>query len=278
VVGNPAAEANPAVVPSLEGMLNDADRIAGILREHRALGGSKTFALSNSLVSADALEIARLPKLLRWQSKAIADGAAMDLLPSPIAARGGEGVHLRFLCGIALASGVVPLRGDVAPTGWGMPVAQELARQLAAPGLSVLALSRPPQAPLAALQQGQVSQREVGAQLFATNAIRRFRASVGEPSAVISAHRCPSAPGGGELRLSLSSPFDPRDAEGFRCPLFIGDRVGDVAAMLMDLLRDCLVHAVSVVAGVHPDRDPGTGLTLLFKSDSLPQPASPLFH
>jgi len=68
-------------------------------------------------------------------------------------------------------------------------------------------------------QQVPVVEQWVPLLLFAGNAIRRIRAAVGEPTAVISAHRAPDAPGGGELRLSLSSPFDPRDAEGFRCPL-----------------------------------------------------------
>ena len=149
-----------------------------------------------------------------------------------------------------------------------MPLAKELARQLAVPRVSVLALPRAPQTPPAALQQGRVAQREVGAQLFASNAIRRLRAAVGEPSAVISAHRSVAAPGGGELRLSLSSPFDPRQAEGFRCPLFPTDRAGDVASMLFDLLRDCRIADVQVLSGVHPDRDPQTGITLLFKPDA----------
>jgi hypothetical protein len=107
----------------------------------------------------------------------------------------------------------------------------------------------------------------VGAQLFASNAIRKLRAAVGEPSAVISAHRCAAAPGGGELRLSVSSPFDPRQAEGFRCPLFPTDRVGDVASMLVDLLVDCRVTDVRVLPGIHPDRDPQTGMMLLFKPE-----------
>jgi hypothetical protein len=69
--------------------------------------------------------------------------------------------------------------------------------------------------------------------------------------------------------LSLSSPFDPRQAEGFRCPLFPTDHAGDVASMLIDLLRDCRVADVRVLPGVHPDCDPQTGMTLLFKADAL---------
>ena len=147
--------------------------------------------------------------------------------------------------------------------------AQEPVPETPVPEISVLALPRAPQSPPAALLQGRAAQREVGVQLFASNAIRKLRAAVGEPSAVISAHRCAAAPGGGELRLSLSSPFDSRQAEGFRCPLFPTDHVGDVASMLIDLLRDCRVADVRALPGVHPDRDPQTGMPLLFKSDAF---------
>ncbi len=121
---------------------------------------------------------------------------------------------------------------------------------------------------------GRAAQREVAAQIFASNAIRKFRATVGEPTAVISAHRAPDAPGGGELRLSLSSPFEPRDAEGFRCPLYPLDRAGDVVTMLVDLLRDCRVTDIRTLAGVHADLVDGTGAPLLFKPDSIPAAAT----
>jgi len=101
---------------------------------------------------------------------------------------------------------------------------------------------------------------------------------IGEPTAVISAHRAPDAPGGGELRLSLSSPFEPRDAEGFRCPLYPLDRAGDVVAMLVDLLRDCRVTDIRTLAGVHADRTDGTGLPLLFKPESIPAAATFRIH
>jgi hypothetical protein len=38
--------------------------------------------------------------------------------------------------------------------------------------------------------------------------------------------------------------------------------------MLCDLMRDCRVTDVQVLPGVHADRDPATGLTLLFKADA----------
>lgn len=264
----------------IAGVLGEVERIATILRAHRALGGSEAFALASPLAAADALDLVRLPQLLTWQNRA-AEGALdhLDLNPTPIAVNvGQESVHLRFLMGVALAAPGADLLRDAAAAGWAMPLASELARQLAGPGYSLLALPRAAQAPLAALQQGRAAQREIGAQLFASNAIRRWRASVGEPSAVISAHRSPGAPGGGELRLSLSSPFDRNRAEGFRCPLFAGERVADVAEMLALLMHDCRVSDVRSLAGVHADRDRATGMTLLFRADAIPDARRSIVH
>jgi hypothetical protein len=262
--GSPAAAA-------ISGLLADTERLAAILREHGALAGNQTFGFANALVAADAVDVPKLSQLLAWQTLAASVGVPeRDLPPTPIAVQPGQqSVHLRFLIGTALAARGTDILAATDMTGWAMPFALELARQLVSPMLSVLALPRAPQSPPAALQQGRAAQREVGAQLFASNAIRKLRAAVGEPSAVISAHRSTAAPGGGELRLSLSSPFDSRQAEGFRCPLFPTDRASDVAAMLVDLMRDCRVTDVRILPGVHADRDPQTGMTLLFKADAF---------
>ena len=79
----------------------------------------------------------------------------------------------------------------------------------------MLALPRAPRRLLPAVAEGRTGARDVAAQIFASNALRKFRSTVGEPTAVISAHRAPDAPGGGELRLSLSSPFDPTPPRAF---------------------------------------------------------------
>jgi len=271
IAGSQSTVDTPASVPGVAGVLSDTARLAAILLEHRALAGNEAFGLADALVAADAIDIPRLSELLAWQQLAgRRETVARDLPPAPIAVQPGQqSVHLRFLIGTTLAAPEVDVLAATDGAGWAMPLAKELARQLALPDVSVLALPRAPQSPPAALQQGRAAQREVGAQLFASNAIRGLRARVGEPAAVISAHRCVAAPGGGELRLSLSSPFDPRQAEGFRCPLFPTDRVGDVASMLFDLLRDCRVADVRVLPDVHPDRDPQTGMTLLFKPEAV---------
>jgi len=276
VEGATTTETLPAILP-------DPGALGAILAAHGALGGNRSFGLANALVAADAIDIARIPDARAWQQLPAtpvdlqAAGpvrAPPALAPAPIpVAAGREGVSLRFVVGTALARADADLLADATVGKWGIPFTQELGRQLGGGRVPVLALPRAPQRLLPAVQQGRAAQREVSAQLFVGNALRRLRASVGEPAAVISAHRAPDAPGGGELRLSLSSPFEPRDAEGFRCPLHPLDRAGDVAAMLAQLLGDCRVADVRVLAGVHPDRDPGTGLRLLFKPGTLPAAA-----
>jgi hypothetical protein len=254
-------------------ILSDIHAMVDILIEHRALSGNQSFALANVLVAANAIDLSRLPDLLARRALTEVASPAHALDPEQIALHGGpETVHLRFLLGTALAASGADLLRDDQVGKWGMPLAQALGRQLAVPGTSVLALPRAPQPLLHALRQGRAAQREVGVQLFAANAIRKLRAAVGEPTAVISAHRSPGADHGGEVRLSLSSPFDPREAEGFRCPLRPEENVADVVAMLAAFLAECRVADVRIVAGVHADRDSGTGLPLLFKGDGVPPP------
>jgi hypothetical protein len=244
---------------SIDGVIGDVAGLVALLREHGALGGNRTLALGNALVGADAIDFARLPDLV----------ASRDLPPQPIeVAPGSESVHLRFLVGSALAAANADLTHDQSMRGYGVPFAHALSKSLAQPGASVLALPRAPLPLVEALWQGRLAQREVAAQIFASNAIRRIRAATGEPCAVISVHD--AGAGGGEVRLSLSSPFDPRGAEGFRCRLWPLDRIDDVVAMLATLLADCRVADVQRKPGVHPDRDPLTGGPLLFK----PEPVS----
>ena len=255
----------------IEGVLAQPERLQAILVEHDALGGNRNFGLAAALASADAIDVPRLPELLSWTLRHTASVPhARSIEPAAMVLTAEAAVHLRFLVGTALAAPSATLLIESRVGNWGLPLAHELVRQLGTPGAMVLALPRAPKPPLVALQEGRAAQREVGAQLFASNAIRRLRAEVGEPAAVISAHRCPAALGGGELRLSFSSVFDSRQAEGFRCPLFAGERAGDVAAMLAALLHDCRVNDVQVLPDVYPDRDPATGLTLLFRAESLP--------
>jgi hypothetical protein len=273
VTGRPAAGG----VARLPGVLHDADALAALLREHDALGGSRTFALANALVAAAGIDAPALPGLVAASRfGGSADAFTPVALPTaPVDVPDGESAHLRFVVGSALAAPGFDIGRAARQSAWLRPFARALGDQLVVPGVSVLALPRAAQALPAALASGRAAQRDVAAQLFASNALRQLRASVGEPAAVISAHRAADAPGGGELRLSLSSPFEPRDAQGFRCPVYPWERVVDVAAMLVALLRDCRVADIREVAGVHADRDALTGGPLLFKPETIP-PAFPV--
>lgn len=257
----------------LEGTLPAPDALAALLIEHGALGGNRTFALADALVAAEALDVPALPALLAARRHALSGSSPLALAPAPIALGAGESVHLRFLVGSALGSAVIDVTREATTGRWGRPLTQALVAQLAVPGVTLLALPRPAQAPLAAVAQGRLAQRDVAAQLFASNAIRDLRARVGEPVAVISAHRAADALGGGELRLSLSSPWSPRDAHGHRCPILPGERASDAAKMLVDLLDDARVADVRIVPGVHDDRDPLTRAPLMFKPGTLPDSA-----
>ena len=75
--------------------------------------------------------------------------------------------------------------------------------------------------------------------------------------------------GSGEVRLSLSNPFDEKGAEGFRAELTATDRAQDVAVLMQDLLRECNVQSVTTLAEVFPDIDAATRLPMLFRADAL---------
>jgi hypothetical protein len=267
VAGIEGDRASQATLPCV---LDDVAALATTLREHGALSGNQNFALAPALVAADAIDIPRLPALLTGGF----DGVTFEpreLAPAPIELTAADArVFLRFVVGVAIASRDANLLRDERVGGWGMPFARALDRMLAQSGVTLLALPHAPRRLVTALQNGRAAQREVSAQLFASNAIRKLRATVGEPAAVISAHRAIDSATGGELRLSLSSVFDAREAEGFRCPLYPADHAGDVADMLVTLMRDCRLTDVRVLSGVYGDRDAASGMPLLFKADALP--------
>lgn len=247
---------------TLAGVLPEVAKVTTILKDHQALRGNRNFALGNALVSAEALSLTQLDALLTQG----ADPLALPVAPMPLVAK-QESVFLRFLIGVAVTAPGVDLFASQDVGRWGLPLAQELARQMSAESVTVLVLPRPPGTLLTAAWAGRLAQREVALQLFASNAIRKMRSGVGEPTAVLSVHSL--GEGGGELRVSLSSPFDARSAEGFRIRLEPLDRVGDVAQGVIDLLRDCRVADIRLLTQVQPDRDALTGGPLLFKPENI---------
>ena len=224
-----AANSGPVNVP---GALPNIDEITALMKANGALRGNENFVLSNALAPASAFALEKLPASLLWWSTASGTPIAIEKASLPVPAN-QESVFLRFLVGTALAGPGVDLLTANDTGKWGMPFTQTIAKQLGGGTVSLLAMPRPPRSPLAALMQGAAAQREVSLQLFTTNAIRKFRSSVGDPEAVISAHRTAD---GGEVRLSLSNPFDEKGAEGFRAELKASDRAQDVAVLMQNLL------------------------------------------
>ncbi|TAG75382.1 MAG: hypothetical protein EAZ24_10245 [Burkholderiales bacterium] len=257
-----AANAAPIQVP---GALPNVGEFVELMKANGALRGNQTFTLSNALASVHALALEKLPSSLAWWQLETQSQIAVEKSSMQVPAN-QESVFLRFLIGSAIAGPGVDLLSEKDTGKWGMPFTQTFAKQLGGGSLSLLAMPRPPRTPLAALFQGRAAQREVSMQLFATNAIRKFRSSVGEPEAVISAHRTAS---GGEVRLSLSNAFDEKGAEGFRAELFATDRAQDIATAMQDLLRECNVEQVTVLADIFPDHDPETNLPWFFRADAL---------
>ena len=258
IVTGREAPGDPVVLPCV---IDDVAALASLLREHGVVNADARIVLSPALVGADALGIAALPQLVAT-ARSMLEGAGaqpLPLPPAPVRVEGtAEAAHLRHVVGLTLCAPQANPLADRRAAG--MPLTRALSRELARPGVTVLALAGTAQRLVPALVAGRSLQRQVALELFATNALRRLRASFGEPTAVLSAHVARDAPGGGELRVSLASPFGPRDAEGFRYPLLPQERVPDAAAAIATLLEDCRVTDVRVMPGVQPDRDPATGL------------------
>lgn len=239
---------------TLPGALPETDKITALLERHGAVGATRNFGLGNALCSAAALEV--LSPCALWRAvRDPAERAVVEtLIPEPVVVGPGrEQVHLRFLIGAGVTPQHLPSFLESASNigTWGMPLTRELTRQLAQAGLEVLPMPRPPQPLLKAAYLGRCAQLEAALNLFLSNTVRHFRMSVGDPEAVLSAHAL--AAGAGELRLSLSSPFDESMLEGFCWPLHPLDEVHDVQLIFAQALNDFRISSVEWRSEVLPD-------------------------
>jgi hypothetical protein len=212
-----------------------------------ALGPTRNFGLSNALCSLQALEALSLRARLALARELDPDALGRMLPPAPIAvAPGLEQTHLRFIVGAALTApespGFTEVAAHIAP--WGAQCAQLLQQQLAVPDLQLLALPRPPLDLVRAPNAGRFAQLEIAFDLFASNAVRRFRLGVGDPVAIASAHE------GGEIRVTLSSVFADDRVEGFRWPLHPADDLAAVQKLVVDLFAEMRVRDVRIVERV----------------------------
>lgn len=238
---------------TVPGAIPEIGKITALLEQHGAIGATRNFGLGNALCSMAALETLSPCALWRAVRDPAERAVADTLTPEPVAVGPGrEQAHLRFLVGAGVTPQHLPSFLESASNigTWGMPLTRELARQLAQPGLEVLPMPRPPQPLVKAAYLGRCAQLEAALNLFLGNNVRRFRMSVGDPEAVLSAHAL--AAGAGELRLSLSSPFDESMLEGFCWPLHALDEVGEVVQIFRRALEDCRVNDITAVMKVLP--------------------------
>lgn len=246
---------------TLAAVLPEVEALAEVLRRCGALGATRNFGLGNALCSLEALE--RLPPsaIRDWSLPDASSKWPRAVAPAPIELRAGEEAHLRFLLGAAVAPADAPSVTETAAHigAWGLQFTRELGRQIAAAGVELLALPRPPAGVLRAVYAGRKAQLEVALNLFLSNAIKRFRAAAGEPTLVLSTHVAGRR--GGELRVALSAELDDTLLEGYRWPLHPLDDLGEIAGAVRQLAADCRILDVREVEEVHPE---GGGMAPLF--------------
>ncbi|MEO8004217.1 MAG: hypothetical protein ABI771_04890 [Betaproteobacteria bacterium] len=233
---------------TIAGALPDAAALTALFEKHGALGAQKNFALGNALISVEGM--AALKPTVLWRlshNEGSSESAPLDLAPAPIhLTSAAEQVHLRFLNGVSVTASDAPAFTETAGNiaAWGMPVTRELAAQLGQPGLSFLPIPRPPMAPRQAIEAGVFSYGELGLQLFLSDALRKFRARVGEASATVASRA------DGSVRVALTSPFDASLSTEYVWKLQPGDDIAAVAGSIFSLLEECRVTDVQVAEGV----------------------------
>ena len=245
---------------TLGGALPDIDAVTALLSEHSALGDVQRYSLGNALCAVERVEAIAPAELARADVDTLAL-LAPGFEPAPIVLPSAdESVHLRFLVGVAwVSSEAKRWIGPRDPVGkWAVPLTHAVAAQLAQPNVTVLPLARPPLPLALAATAGRAAAAEIAFQLFVGGALRRARASVGEPTVIVAAHRADDSVTGaqGEVRVTFSSPFDDAMCDAWRWPLGPADDVGAISTAITGLLAECRVDGVVLVPEVQPDRHP----------------------
>ncbi|MGH8665348.1 MAG: hypothetical protein ACREUX_13890 [Burkholderiales bacterium] len=243
-----ASATHELVVP---GVLPDVDALRRLFERTQALGPTRNFGLSNALCALQALEALSLRSLLALTRELEPQALGRLLPPAPITVPpGDEQTHLRFVVGAGLTApespGFTEIAAHIGP--WGVECARLIEQQLAMPGLQLAALPRPPLDLVGAPHAGRSAQLEIALNLFASNAVRRFRQAVGDPVAIVSAHE------DAQIRVTLSSPFAEDLVDGFCWPLHPADDLAAVQMLILDLFADMRVPDVRVCARVLASR------------------------
>jgi hypothetical protein len=232
----------------VDGVVSDADEIRSLFETAGTLGHCRNFGLSNALTDLGSLENiswSRLHAITRggqWHGL-----AGLDLPPADIAVTANqETVHLRFLVGAALTPGDAPdfveSAGDIGQ--WGMSLTKLLGNQLGSQGVSLLAIPRPPRGVVRAAKEGWFAAREMGFQLFLSNALRQSRMRTGDPDVMITACSDPS------VRIHLTSPFDDLFDQTYVWPLALSDEFDSIVDNIFALLKEAKVERIEVASKI----------------------------
>lgn len=246
-----AGAKNRAVVP---GVIPGIAEITALLDKHGALGATRNFGLSNATAALSTLECITPGQAYRWAREFMQTCTPCTVAADPIeVAPGREQVHLRFLVGAGIGAADAPAFVETASDigKWGVPLTQLLSRQLAQPGVDLLALPRPPAPLLKAAHVGRSAQLELAFNLFVSNTVRTMRSATGDPTAIVSAH-CDAA-GQAELRVSMSTALDDTMLEGFRWPLHPLDAFDHIIGSIKELLEACRIGDVRWIGAIVAD-------------------------
>ena len=237
----------------IAGIVPDIAALREVLEAHGAFGQARNVGIGNALASPGSLEAISPVTLYQLGRDASIDGpAAIESLQLPpadiVLDSADEQVHLRFLPGVAIASGNAPGVAETAANigAWGMAWTRALARQLAQPGLALLPVPRPPLPIRRALAAGRFACREMKFQLFLSRALRTFRSSVGEPDVAV------ASSADGSVQVRLSSPLDEALSMQYKWLLEPDDEFAAVGGTILGLLAECRVDRVDVADTVQP--------------------------
>lgn len=230
------------------GVLPEPDAIRSLFEQSGALGHCRNFGISNALTAMESVEAVPWSTLYSMaQAQSWDAWPGLDLAPADVdVSAERETVHLRFISGAALiptdAPAFVAAAGNVGR--WGMQLTRELGKQLATQDTSLLAIPRAPRSIVRATQEGWYVTRELGFQLFLSNALRQARTRVGEPDVTISSGSDQT------IRIRLTSPFDDLLDQTYVWPLAQTDDLNEIATSISSLLEEVRAERIQVVPAV----------------------------
>jgi hypothetical protein len=249
VVGANAAQdvASAQSAQRLLGVLPEPQAIHALFEEAGVLGHCRNFGISNALTSLENMQAVALATLYKNLKHQQWNDSGIDMPPAQIdVAANRETVHLRFIYGAALTPASAPAfvesAGDIGR--WGIKLTKELGRQLTTPDVSLLAIPRAPRSLVRAMDEGWFAVRELGFQLFLSNALRQARMRIGEPDVSISAATDQT------IRIRLTSPFDDLLDQTYGWPLAPEDDFDKILGSIAAMLEEVKIERIRVVPEV----------------------------